>query len=390
MTGSSFIKSVTQTLERELNSRRIKAINSIIFVTYRCTSRCNTCNIWKWADKGSDLTAEKFEQMVDKLYRSGVRTVEIFGGDALLRKDIVNSILKRCSALGLDSFFPTNSNLLDQETAQGLVSGGLGTIYFSIDGINNLHDNIRGVKGTFIRVKEAMWNIYNAKSQLRAKKPEIGSITTVSNMNVEMIENLLFEMQNFPVSFVYLQALGEVTQEDVEHSIIEGIRATPPFISTSKNSNLLSERQFIILSDTLKRLKEKRNKIQFHLGLRHIEPLEMDTFIRGIFPAFPCHICTTVATLTPSGEVVPCPYFTDFILGSLVNEDSLDNIWGNNKHRLFLKRQRRGEFAVCRKCSMRHFYPGLKENFRQVFFPYIYALSFPESAAKILQLPKFK
>ena len=375
MIGSSILKSGIQTLERELNSRRIKAINSIIFVTYRCTSRCNTCNIWKWADKGSELAADRFECMVDKLYRSGVETVEIFGGDALLRKDIVYSILKQCTALGLDSFFPTNSNLLDQETAQRLVSGGLGTIYFSIDGINQLHDSIRGVKGTFIRVKEAIWNIHNAKSQFRAKKPEIETITTVSNMNVEMIEKLLSEMQNFPVSSVYLQALGEVTQEDVEHSVIEGIRAIPPFISTSKNSHLLSERQFNLLTDTLKGVKKKRNKMQFQLGLSHIEPLKMDTFTKGIFPALPCHICTTVATLTPSGEVVPCPYFNDFVLGSLDKEDSLDNIWGNTKHQLFLERQRRGEFAVCRKCSMRHFYPGLRETFRQVFFPYIYTLS---------------
>ena len=193
MPGISFLKSGTQTLERELNSMRIKAVNSIIFVTYRCTSRCNTCNIWKWADekltgpKDGELKAEKFEYMVEKLYRFGVGTVEIFGGDALLRKDIVYSILNRCTGLGLDSYFPTNSNLLDQETAQRLVSGGLGTIYFSIDGINELHDRIRGVKGTFIRAKEAIWNIYKARSQFRAKKPEIWIITTVSNMNVEII-----------------------------------------------------------------------------------------------------------------------------------------------------------------------------------------------------------
>ena len=381
MPGISFLKSGTHTLERELNSRRIKAVNSIIFVTYRCTSRCNTCNIWKWADekltgpKDGELKAEKFEYMVEKLYRSGVETVEIFGGDALLRKDIVYSILKRCTGLGLDSYFPTNSNLLDQETAQRLVSGGLGTIYFSIDGINELHDRIRGVKGTFIRAKEAIWNIYKARSQFRAKKPEIGIITTVSNMNVEIIEELLSEIQNFPVDFVYLQALGEVSQEDIEHSIIDGIRATPPFISTAKNTHLLSETQFNLLTDTLKRLKKKRNKFQFDLRLSHIEPLKMDTLTRGVFPAFPCHICTTVATLRPSGEVVPCPYFTDFTLGSLDKADSLGHIWGNAKHRLFIKKQRRGEFAVCRKCSMRHFYPGIRETFRQVFFPYIYTLS---------------
>lgn len=381
MINLSIIESGKRTLEREVKSKRLEAINSILWATYRCTSRCNTCNIWKWADgksnelKARELTAKQFANVVEKLYRSGVRTVEIFGGDALLRKDVVYSILNKCTALGMDSFFPCNSNLLDQETAQRLVLGGLGTIYFSIDGVNSLHDSIRGVKGTYVRVREAIWNIYHAKTQFQAEKPQIEVITTVSNMNVEIIEKLLAEMQNFPVFSVYLQALGEVTQEDIEHSVIEGVLSKPPFLSTSKNSHLLSERQFNLLTNTLKRLKNKRNEMQFQLDLSHIEPLKMDTLTKGFFPKFPCHICTTVATLTPSGDVVPCPYFTDFVLGSLEEEDSLEGIWGNKKHQQFLKRQRSGELAVCRRCSMRHFYPGFRETFRQKLFPYIHAHS---------------
>lgn len=385
MVKLDFLKLWQQTLSREIKSRKIKAINSIIFITYRCTSRCSTCNIWKWAEgrlrelKGNELISEKWNKVVEKLYRSDIRSVEIFGGDALLRKDIVYPMVKQCTELGIDTFLPTNSNLMDRETVSMLVSAGLGTIYFSVDGLSELHDNIRGVSGTFNRVKEAICNVYQAKLQFRTETPEIGTITTVSNMNVEKIEELLSDLQSFPLDFVYLQAMGEVTQEDAEHSIIEGIKANPPFVSTTEQTHLLSEKQVNILTKTLKSLRRKRNKMQFHLGLSHIEPLNKETFTKGLFPTFPCHVCTTVVTVTPSGEVVPCPMFTDFVLGSLVKENFLDSIWGNDKHRHFLKKQRNGEFPVCRKCSMRHFYPGFRETFRQVFYPYLHAPSIGEN-----------
>ncbi|MCP4746136.1 MAG: radical SAM protein [Desulfobacteraceae bacterium] len=373
----SSIKAVTQTIKREINSRRIRAVNSIVFICYRCTSRCKTCNIWKWAEgkktelKEAELTSEKFDHVIDKLLKYGIRTIEIFGGDALLRKDIVYSVLKRCNDLGVDTYFPCNSNLLDKETARELVSKGLGTIYFSIDGMDSLHDGIRGVNGTFNRVKKAIWNVYEERSKRKAKNPEIAVITTVSSMNVEMIDQILSELQNFPIDIVFLQPIGQMMEKDIERSVIDGIKPTPPFVSTSNVSHLLSERQFDILKQTLKKVRKKNEKMKFHIEVRHIDSLKIDTLTKGVFPMRPCHFCTTVATITPSGGVAPCPNFTNFNLGNLNGKSFLDDIWGNKRHRRFLQKQRSGELDVCKKCSMRHFYPGFKEHLWHVFYPYI-------------------
>lgn len=377
MKGLSVLKFWLETFQRELNSRQIKAINSIAFVTYRCTSRCSTCNIWKWASgkhkkfQREELITEKWSQMVEKLGKYGVKSLEIFGGDALLRKEVVYTILEDCKQLGMETFFPTNSNLLDWETAQELVSRGLDTIYFSIDGIDDLHDHIRGVKGTYNRAKQAILNTYEARSQLSKSAPRIGTITTVSNMNVNKLEEIVSELRNYPIDFALIQAMGEIASEDIENSTIEHVKPTPYFVSNSEESHLLSHEQVRILRSTLRKLK-KDNSLPFYLGLSHIEPLPATTFTSGLFPGFPCHICTTVVTVTPSGDVLPCPYFKEFPIGNLCNGASLHHIWGNEKHRHFITVQRRGSLAVCRKCSMRHFYPGLLESFKQTFLSYLY------------------
>jgi len=349
-------------------------MNCIAFVTYRCTSRCRTCRIWKKVeDNTSDITNNELQpggwaEVVGKLSRTGVRSIEIFGGDALLRKDITYSIVERCTELDMDSFFPTNGNLLSDETALRLVSLGLGTIYFSVDGIEQLQDHIRGVGGTYSRLRQAILSVHQAKQLLETRSPRIGVITTVSNMNVESIDQIVSEMERLPVDFVHLQGLGEVQEQDIQESSSRGqIRPTPLFVSTAGESHLLSKEQAIILNETLTRLRRREKSNSFGLNLSHLESLDTESLTTGVFPEYPCHLCTTVVTLTPSGHVVPCPMFSDYILGSVVGEDSLSTIWGNQIHQNFLLKQRQGDFPVCRKCSMRHFYPGIRERFRQVY-----------------------
>jgi radical SAM protein with 4Fe4S-binding SPASM domain len=317
-----------------------------------------------------ELAAPRWNQIIDRLFQTGVHSVEIFGGDVLLRKDVTYSMIKRCTQLGMGTFFPTNAMLLDRETARRLVSAGLGTIYFSLDGIEEFHDRIRGVHQGYTRLKDALWNVYKARSISGHKKPRIGVVTTVSRTNVEEILNLTSTLENFPLDFIELQIVGEVAKKDIESSIIENIKPTPFFTSTSEYSNLLSEEQVPILTETLKNLRRNKDEYKFELNLYHIEPYTAETYCKGIFPPFACYWCTTVVTLTPSGEVVPCPNYAEFVLGNVDQEKSLDAIWGNEKHRRFIKEQQNGSLPICRKCSMRHSYPGVREKLRHTFFRY--------------------
>jgi len=78
-------------LGREISASRFRAIDSMIYLAYRCTSRCKTCNIWKRNAEGSadtELGRDKWKIILGRLKDYGIKSLEIFGGDALLRKDI--------------------------------------------------------------------------------------------------------------------------------------------------------------------------------------------------------------------------------------------------------------------------------------------------------------
>jgi len=370
----NFLKMWQHVFRREIDSKLLRPANSIIFITYRCMSHCITCNMWQRAQdktsefKETELAVSRWTQIIKSLRRAGVDTVEIFGGDALLKKDVTIAVIQKCSDLGMDTFFATNALLLDGDTAQHLVTAGLGRIYFSLDGIDEIHNRIRGVNQSYTTMTAAIENIYRARSNSGRKKPLIGVITTVSRTNAEEIHTIVAHLKRFPLDFVELQIVGEVTRESIESSAIEGITPTPLFTSTSENSNLLLEEQVPVLTETLKDLRRIKDELTFKLHLYHLEPYTAETYCKGIFPPLPCHWCTTVVTLTPSGDVVPCPNYTGFVLGNLDQEESLDAIWGNEKHRRFLKQQKSGALRICRQCSMRHSYPGVREKFHHTFY----------------------
>jgi Fe-coproporphyrin III synthase len=61
-------------------------------VTYRCNSRCSTCGIWAMEDRsGDELTTGEVRRFFvgEKEFLSGVKTIQLTGGEPYLRGDIV-------------------------------------------------------------------------------------------------------------------------------------------------------------------------------------------------------------------------------------------------------------------------------------------------------------
>lgn len=99
--------------------------DAIIFLTYRCTSQCKACNIWQRpVNIDEELTWEQWLPILENLAKNNIKSIEMFGGDALLRKDLLLKMIKFCTDNGIGTYFPTNSSSLTEKTVQGLVEIG--------------------------------------------------------------------------------------------------------------------------------------------------------------------------------------------------------------------------------------------------------------------------
>ncbi len=122
-------------------------------VTYRCQSRCLTCNIWEMKPV-NELTLDEIRNFASK--NKHFKWIELTGGEPFLRQDIVE-IVKAFEEFSKGLYIitmPTNS-LTNGTTLLKRIEEILDTgipklsITVSLDGYRELHDKIRGIPGNF-------------------------------------------------------------------------------------------------------------------------------------------------------------------------------------------------------------------------------------------------
>lgn len=131
-----------------------------LFVTGRCNSNCRTCFYAQDAKRGEDLSFHEIQRLsetapnFDKLWLSG--------GEPFLREELVDIISLFYENNGVKSInLPTNGLLpgrILEEVSRLLERCPKLTVHlnFSLDGLPETHDAVRGVPGGFFKTLEAL------------------------------------------------------------------------------------------------------------------------------------------------------------------------------------------------------------------------------------------
>ena len=144
--------------------------NYTFSITYRCNSRCKTCNVWNLQKKiKNELSLEEWVKVIKSLGKSPF-WITISGGEPFLREDLAEII----SAIDYYNQphiinIPTNGLLKIDKIIEGLLDDLKNEtnliINFSVDGIKKEHDYLRGVSGNWKKIIEA----YRQTKKLRKK-----------------------------------------------------------------------------------------------------------------------------------------------------------------------------------------------------------------------------
>jgi len=267
-------------------------------------------------------------------------------------------LISTCSNNGINTHFPINGNLCDRETVDNLISSALYTVYLSIDDLGEEHDSIRGVNGTFNKVKNALEMFIERRAS--NKYPKIIVCTTLSNMNYRNFIELVEFLDKYNIDAIYPRIVGEFGQNNKNHSIIDGIIPEPHYISSDGNSHLFNNNELEELKNIIRKIKKSNYKT--FINFRALDVAQDKSFLSGEYDLKKCHIATTLVTIAPNGDVLPCPFYPSYIIGNLLTDNLMD-IWGNSKHRNFIHLQQGKKIALCKNCNLRVYYPSILETF---------------------------
>ncbi|OAQ21167.1 12,18-didecarboxysiroheme deacetylase [Thermosulfurimonas dismutans] len=185
-------------------------------VTKRCNLRCVHC--YASADPSphpDELTTEEGMALLEDLAQFGCPVVLFSGGEPLMRPDILDLIHKAVT-LGLRAVVSTNGVLIDRALARELKKFGLSYVGISMDGLREVHDRFRGVKGAFDKAMEAVENC-------KAEGIKVGLRFTINKLNAQEIPGIfdLVEEYQIPrICFYHLVYAGrgsKLMEQDLSH-----------------------------------------------------------------------------------------------------------------------------------------------------------------------------
>jgi MoaA/NifB/PqqE/SkfB family radical SAM enzyme len=269
-------------------------LNITVSVSYRCNSRCKTCNVWLLPN--DDLTLPEWDRVFESLGRAPY-WFTFSGGEPTLRKDLpdmVASAYRHCRP-GIINI-PTNG--IQCKVIPGRIERVLRAapkseviINLSLDGVGRDHDEIRGVRGNW---SHAM-STYAALKELQQQYSHltVGVHTVISTFNVDSFPQLCEFVQRElkPDSFI-----TEIAEERVELDTV-GLGITPT-----------AEKYTVAIDSLLESMRDAHltgvAEVTQAFRRRYYEIVKRT--LREQRQVIPCMAGVASAQIAPNGDVWTC------------------------------------------------------------------------------------
>ena len=291
---------------------------AIISVTNRCDARCTMCNIWQ-LERQELLNAEDYRHRLPET----LRNVNLTGGEALLRPDIVEiaqAIHERTGRpriiLATNGFRTDRTLETIQQIRRFVPSLGIAV---SLDGDPATHDRMRGVPHAHRR----------AVATLRGLRAQ--GVTDLRIGFTAMAENIDQMMGVYALSReLGVEFSATVAQNsDIYYATDQNVRI-PTDAVAGQFRRLIRERL---------RSSSPKNWLRAYFDHGAIHFAQTGARLSG------CDAASGFFFLAPTGDVYPC-LTLPHALGN-VRTSSFDELWHSDR-----AQQIRDEASRCRKCWM--------------------------------------
>ena len=180
---------------------KLKPIRPTVLIyhcTWVCDARCEMCNNWKHGDRKSDMTLAQLEPAMAHPFWGAVENLNISGGEPTTRNDLPEMVelfhryLPRMRKIGINTTgltphraIPMLTRIVEFTAKHDLLL----SVRVSLDGIGDIHDQVRQVKRGFDKACETI-EAMQALSQKHSNF-QFGIAATIFGQNLEDARNIL-------------------------------------------------------------------------------------------------------------------------------------------------------------------------------------------------------
>ncbi len=326
-------------------------------ITNHCNLRCQMCG--QWSPEGyirdhqevlkNELELADWKSLVDEIADHGVPSVLLRGGEPFMFPGI-GELLEHIHSKGMFISIDTNGTLLDQ-FAELLVGLGMIHLTVSVDGPEAVHDAVRGIPGTFQRMKKGVARIAEAEAN-SPNKVSRSICFTISQYNYKYLGQMPEVARSLGLAsiaivpyYYFPEAVGRQYEQELRALGCQAFSWVGFHHEDSGVDFTEFQRQF-------RQYQESLGDIYSYPYMPLNEDQYKDWFADTQTQVGPRH-CLNVEKLIdiqPDGSVNFCVDFIDYSFGN-VKEASIAELWNGEQAERFRQARRATPLAVCHRCG---------------------------------------
>jgi MoaA/NifB/PqqE/SkfB family radical SAM enzyme len=330
-------------------------------LTNACNLRCRICG--QWSDEGyirsakenlqSEMKLADWKKLTDEIFVHQISSVIIRGGEPFLFPDIIE-LLQYINSKGIYISIDTNGTLLKKFAADIVRIGNI-HITISVDGPEEIHDSVRGMKGCFRKIKEGIDQLIEVEKNA-GKRISRAICFTISPYSVSGLGRMPDVARSLSINTLVIvpynyipNSMGKRFEKELndhfqtiafswtgfhhENSEVDFNEFQKEYRTFNASLNGISLYPYMVFS-------EEEYRIWFENTMTQIGSSQ-------------CSNIEKLIDIQPDGNANFCVDNPDYSIGN-VKDSTIEIIWNDEKASRFREYRRKNPLSVCHRCVSKY------------------------------------
>ena len=327
-------------------------------VTNSCNLRCRMCG--QWSEEGyvrnrvvptrERMQLGDWKRVVDEAAHHNIRFILVRGGEPFLFPGTME-LLHYVNQKGIFLSVDTNGTLLER-FADELSTIDRMHITFSVDGPEDVHDHVRGMKGSFAKIREniALLRTLETKHGNAISKSICFTISSDNYASLGAMADVARSLSISSVNIVPYYYVSNAIGHEYEKELQDNFQCSAFSWRGFHREN--SGVEFDRFRQELRRYLASLDGVQNFPYMPFSEDQYRTWFADEVSPVGNSTCCNVerLIDIQPNGAANFCVDFPDFSFGNVM-ESSIAEIWNSRRADQFRAYRRKRPLAVCYRCG---------------------------------------